>query len=81
VGSVLFRHHSASKIFIMQPDCSPLPVAIQKDDHEPRGGEKQARLRLPHSLSFKDVHHPCWGGGRAKSGPCPLHGLATRFFL
>jgi hypothetical protein len=33
------------------------------------------------SLSFKDVHHPHRGGGRAKSGPCPPRGLATRFFL
>jgi hypothetical protein len=65
----------------MQPGCSPPPVAIQKDDHQPRGGEKQAGLRLPPSLSFKDVHHPYWGGGRAKSGPCPPRGLATHFFL
>jgi hypothetical protein len=21
------------------------------------------------ALSFKDLHHPCWGGGRAKPGP------------
>jgi hypothetical protein len=31
----------------MQPGCSPPPVVIQKDDHQPRGGEKQARLRPP----------------------------------
>jgi hypothetical protein len=36
---------------------------------------------LPPTLSFKDVHHPRWGGSRAESGPCPLHGLVTRFFL
>jgi hypothetical protein len=65
----------------MQPGCSPPLVAIQKDDHQPRGGEKQARLRLPPTLSFKDVHHPRWGGGRAKSGPCPPRGLVIRFFL
>jgi hypothetical protein len=52
----------------MQPGYNPPPVAIQKDDHQPRGGEKQAGLRLPPSLSFKDVHHPRRGGGRAKSG-------------
>jgi hypothetical protein len=36
---------------------------------------------LSPALSFKDVHHPCWGGGRAEWGlrlPC---GLAVRFFL
>jgi hypothetical protein len=31
----------------MQPGCSPPPVVIQKDDHQPRGGEKQAGLRPP----------------------------------
>jgi hypothetical protein len=52
-GLVLFRHCSASRIFIMQPGCSPPPVAIQKDDHQPRGGEKQARLRLPPQLQLQ----------------------------
>jgi hypothetical protein len=36
---------------------------------------------LPPALSFKDVHHPCWGGGQAELGSCLPHGLATRFFL
>jgi hypothetical protein len=36
---------------------------------------------LPPALSFKDVHHPRWGGRRAKLGSCLLHGLVTRFFL
>jgi hypothetical protein len=36
---------------------------------------------LPPALSFKDVHHPRWGGRRAELGSCPPHGLATRFFL
>jgi hypothetical protein len=36
---------------------------------------------LPLALSFKDVHHPCWGGGRAELGSRLLHGLAARFFL
>jgi hypothetical protein len=65
----------------MQPDCSLPPVGIYKDDHQPRGGEKQAGLQPPPTLSFKDVHHPRWGGRRAKLGPCPPHGLVTRFFL
>jgi hypothetical protein len=65
----------------MQPGCSPPPVVTQKDDHQPRGGEKRVGLWPPPTLSFKDVHHPCWGGRRAESGPCPPHGLVTRFFL
>jgi hypothetical protein len=36
---------------------------------------------LPPALSFKDVHHPRWGRGRAELGSCLPHGLATRFFL
>jgi hypothetical protein len=36
---------------------------------------------LPPALSFKDVHHPCWGGGRAESGLHLPRGLAARFFL
>jgi hypothetical protein len=36
---------------------------------------------LPPALSFKDVHHPCWGGGRAELGSRLQHGLAARFFL
>jgi hypothetical protein len=44
-------------------------------------GRSKPGCGFPPSLSFKDVHHPCWGGGRAKSGPCPPCGLATRFFL
>jgi hypothetical protein len=35
---------------------------------------------LPPALSFKDVHHPCWGGGRAELGPRLPHGLTARFF-
>jgi hypothetical protein len=43
----------------MQPGYSPLLVVVQEDDHQPRGGEKQAGLQPPPTHSFKDVHHPC----------------------
>jgi hypothetical protein len=43
-------------------------------------GRSKPGYGFPPSLSFKDVHHPCWGGRRAKSRPCPPHGLVTRFF-
>jgi hypothetical protein len=36
---------------------------------------------LPPALSFKDVHHPRWGGKRAELGSCLPRGLVTRFFL
>jgi hypothetical protein len=36
---------------------------------------------LPPALSFKDVHHPRWGGRRAELWSYLPHGLVTRFFL
>jgi hypothetical protein len=44
-GLAFFSHRSASRIFIMQPGCSPSPMVIRRDDHQPCGGEKQAGLR------------------------------------
>jgi hypothetical protein len=41
---VPFSHHSASRIFIMHPDCIPSPMVIQDDDHQFGGGEKQTGL-------------------------------------
>jgi hypothetical protein len=29
---------------------------------------------LPHALSFKDVHHPCWGEGKPSCGPASRMG-------
>ena len=34
---------------------------------------------LPPALSFKDVHHPCWGGGCAELGPASTW-VEARFF-
>jgi hypothetical protein len=65
----------------MQPGCNLPPVVIYKDDHQPCGGEKQAGLRPSPALSFKDVHHPRWGGRRVELGSYLPHGLVTRFFL
>jgi hypothetical protein len=50
----------------MQPGCAPSPAVTQDGDHQPLGGEKQVGLHLGPTLSFKDVHHPRWGGGRAE---------------
>jgi hypothetical protein len=41
-GLALFSHHSASRIFIMQPGCSSPPVVTQNDDRQPCGGEERA---------------------------------------
>jgi hypothetical protein len=32
-------------------------------------GRSKPGCSLPPALSFKDVHHPCWGGGCAELGP------------
>jgi hypothetical protein len=65
----------------MQPDCIPSPMVIQDDDHQFGGGEKQVGLRPLPALSFKDLHHPRCGGGRAEPGFYLPHGPVTRFFL
>jgi hypothetical protein len=41
-GLALFSHRSASRIFIMQPGCSPPPAVTQDDDCQPCGGEERA---------------------------------------
>jgi hypothetical protein len=73
---VPFSHRSASRIFIKQPGCIPSPVVTQDGDHQPLGGEKQARMRplpLPQlqgcssSVLGRGVRRvgvgPCAGGG------------------
>jgi hypothetical protein len=42
-GLALFSHRSASRIFIMQPGCSPPPAVTQDDDCRPRGGGRASR--------------------------------------
>jgi hypothetical protein len=44
-------------------------------------GRSKPGCGLCPALSFKDLHHPCWGGGRGESGFYLPHGPATRFFL
>jgi hypothetical protein len=36
----LFSHRLASRIFIIQPGCSPPPAVTQDDDRRPHGGEE-----------------------------------------
>jgi hypothetical protein len=40
-------------------------------------GRSKSGCDLPPALSFKDVHHPCWGGGRVESGLRLSRGLAA----
>jgi hypothetical protein len=63
---VPFSHRSASRIFIRQPGCIPSPVVTQDGDHQFDGGENKPGCDLCPALSFKDLHHPSWGGGRTE---------------
>jgi hypothetical protein len=57
-----FSHRSASRIFISQPRrWSPKTVTTS-----PWVGRSKPGCDLGPTLSFKDVHHPRWGGGRAE---------------
>jgi hypothetical protein len=42
--SVTFSHRSASRIFIMQPGCTPPPAVTQDGDLQPLDGERQVGL-------------------------------------
>jgi hypothetical protein len=44
-------------------------------------GRSKPGCGLSPTLSFKDVHHPRWGGRRVEPRPYPPYGLVTRFFL
>jgi hypothetical protein len=41
---VPLSHHSASRIFIMQPGCTPPPAVTQNGDLQPLDGERQTEL-------------------------------------
>jgi hypothetical protein len=56
-------------------------MVTQDGDHQFDGGEKQAGYGLCPALSFKDLHHPCWGGGRAEPELYLLYGPAGHLFL
>jgi hypothetical protein len=44
-------------------------------------GRIEPGCNLCPALSFKDLHHPCWGGGRAELGLYLPHGSAGHLFF
>jgi hypothetical protein len=44
-------------------------------------GRSEPGCDLGPTLSFKDLRHPCWGGGRAESELYLLHGSAGHLFF
>jgi hypothetical protein len=63
---VPFSHRSASRIFIRQPGCTPRLWSPKTVTTSSWVGRSKPGCDLGPALSFKDVHHPCWGGGRAE---------------
>jgi hypothetical protein len=55
----------------MQPGCSPPLVVIHKDDHQPRGGEKQAGLRPPSCPQLKGCSSSLLGWKASRVGVLP----------
>jgi hypothetical protein len=80
-GLALSSRRSASRIFIMQPDCSPSPMVIRRDDHQPCGGEKQAGLRPLPCPQLQGCSSSGPGRRARRVGSCLLRGPVTRFFL
>jgi hypothetical protein len=65
--------------------CSPAAVPRRRSPRRMTTslvvGRSKLGCGLSPTLSFKDVHHPRWGGRRVESGPYPSYGLVTCFFL
>jgi hypothetical protein len=80
-----FSHCSASRIFIRQLGCIPLPMVTQEGDHRFDGGEKQAGLRhLPRPQlqgSSSSLLGRGGGGGRAVPGLYLPYGPVGHLFL
>jgi hypothetical protein len=77
---VPFSHRSASRIFIMQPGCTPPPAVTQDGDLQLDGGGKRAGLRplpLPQPQGFSSSR-PRWRMRRV--GGLPPRGSAALFF-
>jgi hypothetical protein len=63
---VPFSHRSTSRIFITRPAAPPRRWSPKTVTTSPWMGRSKPGYDLGSALSFKDVHHPRWGGGRAE---------------
>ncbi len=78
---VPFSHSSASRIFIRQPGCIPHQWSPKTVTTSLMVGRSKSGCGLCPALSFKDLHHPCWGGGRAKLELYLPHGFVGHLLL
>jgi hypothetical protein len=67
----LFYHHSASRIFIMQPSRNLRSVVIHKDDYQPCGGEKRAGLQPPPCPQLQGCSSSALGRRASRVGASP----------
>jgi hypothetical protein len=65
---VPFSHRSASRIFIRQPGRIPSQWSPKTVTTSSWVGRSKPGCDLGPALSFKDLHHPCWGGERGEPG-------------
>jgi hypothetical protein len=67
---VPFSHRSASRIFIRQPGCIPLPMVTQDGDHQFDGGEKRAGLWPLPRPQLQGCSSSVLGRGVRRVGAC-----------
>jgi hypothetical protein len=77
---VPFSRRSASRIFIMQPGCTPPPAVTQDGDHQLDGGEKQTGLLPPPCPQLPGSSSPLLGRRVRRVGRPPPRGSVTLFF-
>ena len=78
---VPFSHRSASRIFIRQPAASPHQWSPKTVTTRLMVGRSKPGCGLCPALSFKDLHHPCWGRGRAEPELYLSHGFVGHLLL
>jgi hypothetical protein len=77
---LLLEEHDLAGVGALQPSrlqgfssCSPAAFPHQWSSRMMTTslvvGRSKPGYGLCPTLSFKDLHHPCWGGGRGESGP------------
>jgi hypothetical protein len=78
---VPFIHRLASRISSVSPAASPRRWSPKTVTTSPWVGRSKPGCDLGPTLSFKDVHHPRWGGGRAEPELCLPRGFVGQPLL
>jgi hypothetical protein len=77
---VPLSHRSTSRIFISRPGRTPTPAITRMVTAGFWVGKSKPGCDLGPTLSFKDVHHPRWGGSHAEPALYLPRGSAGRPF-